>query len=245
RHTRSYGDWSSDVCSSDLQNFAPVERGTQKRRGVAALGTTFLLGAMHDKGGADRGARIMRRGGYEHIGEIARLADQLVGHAVERDAAGKAQMVERHLAFEAPDERHDRRIRGLLQRSRNIGVSRQNLHARVPRRTQQGPYSTQFGRLKADRLRVHCIILLADADDRLEFATEDLGIAVGCQTHELRGVVGGEAKITADDLPYEAKRVRIVEGFDRLYVRAVALRQGRGGRLAQAVDDEDGRAIEA
>ena len=48
---------------------------------------------------------------------------------------GYRAMVERHFAFEAPDERHDRRIRGLLQRRRNIGVSRQNLHARVPRRT--------------------------------------------------------------------------------------------------------------
>ena len=99
--------------------------------------------------------------------------------------------------------------------------------------------------MKADRLRVHGIILLADVNDRLEFATEDFGIAIGCQAHELRGVVGRKAKITADDFPYEAKRVRIVECFDRLYVRTGALRQGRGGGLAQAVDDEDGRAIEA
>src|SRR5258707_713248 len=100
-------------------------------------------------------------------------------------------------------------------------------------------------RLKADRLRVYRIILLADVHDRPECATEDLGIAVGCQAHELRGVVGREAKITADDLPYEAKRVRIVECFDRLYVRTDGLGQGRAGRLADAVDDEDGRAIEA
>ena len=145
------------------QNFAPVERGTQIRRGVAALGRAFLLGAMHDKGGADRGARIVRRGGYEHIGEIAGLPDQLIGHAIERDAAGKAQIVERHFAFEAPDERHDRRIRGLLQRRRDIGMPRQNLHIHVPRRTQQAFYSARLGRLKADRLRVYRIVLLADA----------------------------------------------------------------------------------
>src|SRR5207248_7107710 len=32
RHTRSYGDWSSDVCSSDLRRFVaemPVERGAR------------------------------------------------------------------------------------------------------------------------------------------------------------------------------------------------------------------------
>ena len=100
-------------------------------------GRLFLLGAMHDKGRADRGACIVRRGGDEHIGEIAGLPDQLVGHAIERDAAGKAQIVERHLALEAPHERHDRRVRGLLQRRRDIGMPRQNLHVHVPRRTEQ------------------------------------------------------------------------------------------------------------
>jgi len=39
--------------------------------------------------------------------------------------------------------------------------------------------------------------------------------------------------------------VRIVECFDRLYVRTDGLRQGRASRLADAVDDEDGSAIEA
>src|SRR5258708_30828062 len=124
-------------------------------------------------------------------------------------------------------------------------MSRQKLHSRVPRRAQQGLYSTRLGRLKADRLGVYRIILLADVHDRLESATEDLGIAVGCQAHELRGVVGREAKITADDLPYEANRVRIVECFDRLYARTDGLRQGRAGRLADAVDDADRRAIES
>src|SRR6476646_1975638 len=104
-------------------------------------------------------------------------------------------------------------------------MSRQNLHGRVPRRTQQGFYSTRLGRLKADRLRVYRIILLADGHDRLERATEDLGIAVGCQAHELRGVVGREAKITADDLPDEPKRMRIVEYFNRLYARTDGLRR--------------------
>src|SRR5258708_14742375 len=98
-------------------------------------------------------------------------------------------------------------------------MSRQKLHSRVPRRAQQGLYSTRLGRLKADRLRVYRIILLADVHDRLECATEDLGSAVGCQAHELRGVVGRQAKIPPDHLPYEAKRRRIVECFDQLYVR--------------------------
>src|SRR5260370_16818849 len=105
-------------------------------------------------------------------------------------------------------------------------MPRQKVHSRVPRRTQQGLYSTRLGPLKADRLRVYRIILLADVHDRLEFATEDLGIAVGCQAHELRGVVGREAKIIADDLPYKAKRVRIVECFDRLYVHTNGFFQG-------------------
>ena len=79
--------------------------------------------------------------GYEHVGEIARLPDQLIGHAIECDAAGNAQLVERHFALEAPDQRHDRRVRRFLQRRRDIGMSRQNLHALVPRRTEQGLHS--------------------------------------------------------------------------------------------------------
>ena len=124
-------------------------------------------------------------------------------------------------------------------------MSRQKLHLHVPRRTQQGLQSADLGRLKADRLRVNSIVLLADVYDLLECGPEDLGIAVGRQAHELRGVVGRKAEMTADGLPYKAKRVRIVKGFDRLYFRADGLPQGRAGRLADAVDDEDGRVIEA
>ena len=54
-----------------------------------------------------------------------------------------------------------------------------------------------------------------------------------------------EAKITAEHLPQEAKRMRIVECFDGLDTRTDGLRQGGAGRLADAVDGEDGRAIEA
>src|SRR5207248_4184307 len=40
RHTRSYGDWSSDVCSSDLDGRAPPPRETITTRGVAEETTT-------------------------------------------------------------------------------------------------------------------------------------------------------------------------------------------------------------
>ena len=81
---------------------------------------------MHDIGGADRGAGIVRRGGNKNVGEFAGFPDQLVGHAIERDAAGKTELVERHLALEAPYQRQHRCIGGLLQRRRDIGVPRLN-----------------------------------------------------------------------------------------------------------------------
>src|SRR5207248_3624782 len=39
RHTRSYGDWSSDVCSSDLPTIFLVarHRAAQERQGLARL----------------------------------------------------------------------------------------------------------------------------------------------------------------------------------------------------------------
>src|SRR5450755_1992933 len=124
-------------------------------------------------------------------------------------------------------------------------MSLQKLRTRVPRRTQQAIYSARLGRLKADCLRVYRIILLADVYHLLELATEGLRIAVGCEAHELRGVVHFEAKITADHLPREADRVRKLECFDRMDLPADGLRQRRAGRLADAVDGEDRRAIEA
>jgi hypothetical protein len=51
--------------------------------------------------------------------------------------------------------------------------------------------------------------------------------------------------MSAHHLPQEAERVRIVEGFDGLDTRTSGLRQQRAGDLADAVDGEDGRAIEA
>src|SRR5207248_4781961 len=36
RHTRSYGDWSSDVCSSDLAFWSPERRGSSEGTSVAA-----------------------------------------------------------------------------------------------------------------------------------------------------------------------------------------------------------------
>src|SRR5262249_7100182 len=141
-------------------------------------GETFLLCAMHDKGSADCGARIVRRGGYEHIREITGLPDQIIGHAIERDATGKAQIVERHFAFETPHKGEDRRIRRLLQRRRDIGMLRQNFGLVSPR-TEQGLQSGGTGPTKTNNLRGYRIILLADMQYRLELATEDLGIAVG------------------------------------------------------------------
>ena len=93
--------------------------------------------------------------------------------------------------------------------------------------------------------RRYRIVLLADAQRRLEFAAKDLGIAVGGQAHGLRSIVVREAKMTAHHLPQEAERVRIVEGFDGQDTRANGLRQRSASYLADPVDGEDGRAIEA
>ena len=75
--------------------------------------------------------------------------------------------------------------------------------------------------------------------------TEDFGIAVGREAHDLRSIVVREAKMTADHLPQEAERVRIIDVFDGLDTRPNGLRQRRAGYLADSVDGEDGRAIEA
>jgi hypothetical protein len=173
------------------------------------------------------------------------LPDHLIGHAVERDAAGKAQMVERHLALEAAYERQDRGIRRLLQHCGDIGMPRQDLGIHISARAEQRVQPIELVRLKADEFRRYCIVLLADAQDRLELTAEDLGIAIGCQAHDLRGVVVREAEITAEHLPQESERIGIVERIDGPDMLTLGLQQRRARHLADPVDAENGRAIEA
>src|SRR5689334_3189533 len=75
--------------------------------------------------------------------------------------------------------------------------------------------------------------------------TEDLGIAVSRQAHDFRSVVVREAKIPGEHLPQEADRMRILECFDGLNTRTDGLRQRGASGLADSIDGEDGRAIEA
>ena len=51
-------------------------------------------------------------------------------HAIERDATGQTQIVERHPAFDAWYQKRDRGICRRLQCCRHIGMPRQNF--RVP-----------------------------------------------------------------------------------------------------------------
>src|SRR5882757_8767132 len=124
-------------------------------------------------------------------------------------------------------------------------MARQNLGIHVPRRTEQGIQFSETARIRTKKLRGYRIVLLADAQRRLKFATEDRGIAVGRQAHDLRCIVVREAEMSTHHLPQEAERVRIVERFDGLDTRTSGLRQQRAGYLADPVDGEDGRAIEA
>ena len=93
-----------------------------------------MVCAVHGKRGADRRACIVRRGRYEHIGEFTGSPDPFIGHAIERDAAGKTQIFKWHSAFDASYERRDRGIRRRLQCCGHVGMPLQNFSVRVPRR---------------------------------------------------------------------------------------------------------------
>src|SRR5438094_5914986 len=74
RHARSYGDWSSDVCSSDL-GLGEVGRAPVAGGGVA-------VGVQ----GGDRGAEGHARGGAGRGGH--RVVGGVVGRHVDRRRAG-------------------------------------------------------------------------------------------------------------------------------------------------------------
>ena len=150
------------------------------------------------------------------------------------------------LRLSAPHQRQHRRVGRFLQRRRDIGMTRQELFGLGEAAgTDHGSQPVHLVAVETDEVGSDRIVLLADTNDLLELAAEGFGVAVGGQAHDLRGVIAREAEIAAHDLPQEAERVRIVEGFDRRNPRALGLCELGAGRLADAVDVEDGRAIEA
>ena len=93
------------------------------------------------------------------------MPDHLIGHAIEGHATGKAQIIERHFAVEAPNKCPDSRICGHLQCRRDIGMSLQNLRIGVPWRAEQILQSTRFSGEKSNRLRVYRVIFAAEPHD--------------------------------------------------------------------------------
>src|SRR5258707_9996866 len=81
RHTRYWRDWSSDVCSSDLQRGQPLDAEFFAEIEAADLGIVhdIVLAALHED--------LARIDDVGPVGEVERLAHVMVGdeHA---DAAG-------------------------------------------------------------------------------------------------------------------------------------------------------------
>src|SRR5580658_4484553 len=124
-------------------------------------------------------------------------------------------------------------------------MPRQNFRILLTRRTEHGLQSGQLVRVNTKDPLGYAVVRLVGAQDRLKLPTEDLGIAVSRQAHDFRSVVVREAKKRAEHFPQEADRMRILECFDRLDAATYSLCQRGAGRLAETVDGEDGRAIEA
>ena len=138
---------------------------------------------MDGEGGADRGARIVRRGRDEEIGELAGFLDHFIGDAIESDAAGEAQIVERHQAFDAAYQRHDRGVRRLLKRGCDIAMPLLERIILVARRTEQRHDLVVTLRRHAEKALGDAEVLLLGAEDRLKLFAEDGGIAVSRQSH--------------------------------------------------------------
>ena len=202
------------------QNLSLVELRTEIGRRAAWRRPRTSFGTMNRKSRADRGARVMRRGRDEDIREGARLPDQRIGDAIERDASGNAQTLEPDGALETSQESDDGRIGGGLQRGRNIHVPRKNLRFWFPRRPEQGLEPLRIEGRKAERAGIHRIVVLAHPDDRRELSPIYVGIAVGCEAHDLGGIVGRKAEMNARLLPHEPERVRIRERLDGFDPRA-------------------------
>src|SRR5207248_8499122 len=70
RHTRSYGDWSSDVCSSDLEVLPPTVRARLSVEAASSVGWERWIGdegasvSLDHFGASAPGARVMAELGF-------------------------------------------------------------------------------------------------------------------------------------------------------------------------------------
>jgi len=174
---------------------------------------------MNRKSRTDRGARVMRRRRDEDIAEGARLPDQFVGDAIKRNAPGKAQTLKPDRALETPQESDDGRIGGRLQRRRKMHVPRKNLLFPLPPRSEQGLEPRRIEGREAERAKVDLVAVLAHPDDRRHLLPIYVGIAVGCEAHDLRGIVGRETEMNARLLPHKSQGV----GYD--HASTVSIRE--------------------
>src|SRR5438094_8020423 len=104
RHTRSYGDWSSDVCSSDLAEEAarlPVELLRPDARLLVPLAPEPLRALVPKGVEAEPPRREHRPGRAPH-----QLAPLVVG--VRRDQLGEAHLVLRSRSEQVQDEQDPR-----------------------------------------------------------------------------------------------------------------------------------------
>src|SRR5207248_8135479 len=93
RHTRSYGDWSSDVCSSDLDRLDGHRRAAAAARGGATL--------------AGNDCRVLRVAPYASSDPAHRLRDQHSG--VARPARSEERRVGKEWRWRGGEDRYEQK----------------------------------------------------------------------------------------------------------------------------------------
>src|SRR5215210_993982 len=93
RHTRYIGDWSSDVCSSDLDNhFGPTADYDGDGRAESLVVSPWGIGIL-EQAGTTMAAPMMQPNGTRFGGWLLNTGDNAFGPAADYDGDGRAELL--------------------------------------------------------------------------------------------------------------------------------------------------------
>ena len=202
---------------------------------------------MRGERGAQRSAGIARRGLNPDVLEMAVAQHLAVGHAVQRDAAGQAEI--RHAGFgrersrEPKDHFFERRLDGC----RDVHVLLRQRFGRLARRQAEQAMKARVGHRQAGAVIEIIQIQMEGAvglhvDQVIEDLFGELWLAIGRQAHQLvLARIHLEAGVISERRIEQPERMRKVDFLQDFEPIAAAVSHRSCGPFADAIHGQDRR----
>ena len=199
---------------------------------------------------AQRAAGVAGRRLHPHLLERPLAQDAAVADAVERDAAGQAQVAHPGLAVRERGHLQHHLFGDVLNRARQVHLALRQLALGLARRPADQPLERAAGHRQPVRVRevlhVHPqAAIVADLEEVVLDELDVLRLAVRREAHHLvLARVHPEAGEVGEGRVQQAERVRKAQFPQQLDVAAAPDADRRGRPLADAVHRDDGRLLE-